>query len=678
MRLRGAGATLREAVPALPTAQGSARVVHLGRAHRALPPEIAFLERHGFGRPLLDTAARLADLRGTSPRDELFSFPSFDRNSYWRLLADDLGLEYLPDLHGADLDPAAGPVVSQALRRADTVHAILGGEALLVRAPDGEGIEFLRASLARLPGLDQRVRIAAPEAIRTLLLARRRAAFLRLSVERLRRAMPDCSASRLHRAGFFSLGIVFALVALFMSVILHPMPVFSVAAALVTMCFCPAVAWKLAAAFIRPKLPVGEPLPDHLLPTYTIMVALYQEGDVVQDLLSHLDRIDYPRSKLQILLVLEEDDADTHFAAWRAYAERPFETVLVPPCRPRNKPKALVYALPFARGDHVVVFDAEDRPEPGQLRQAAALFHEDPELGCLQAKLTPDTHESWYARMFTLEYATHFEVLLPALAAWKMPLPLGGTSNHFPRHVLERVGAWDPFNVTEDADLGVRLARFGYKAAMFGARTFEEAPVTLGQWLPQRRRWIKGWIQTALVCFMAQGSGRRDLPLVKALSAHVVLTIGVLGLLLYPVSILAFVQAVEQMLRGVRSPDLAVNVLSCLAVLNAGIWLFGSAVASLRGLRSAGAWKLAPHVLWLPIYWALMSLAAWQALFQVVRDPFHWEKTKHGVARHRGGAVKGEPERRGIAGGLGRARVTARLGSLWLSRRKTAGSAPPP
>jgi cellulose synthase/poly-beta-1,6-N-acetylglucosamine synthase-like glycosyltransferase len=172
-----------------------------------------------------------------------------------------------------------------------------------------------------------------------------------------------------------------------------------------------------------------------------------------------------------------------------------FEVITVPPVGPRTKPKALTYALAFVRADCVVVFDAEDRPEPDQLRKAAAAFREQPGLGCVQARLAPDNDDSWLARMFTVEYAANFEVLLPALAEWRAPLPLGGTSNHFPRSVLEKVAAWDPFNVTEDADLGIRLARFGYRTATIYSRTYEEAPVTFRQWLPQRRRWIKGWMR---------------------------------------------------------------------------------------------------------------------------------------------------------------------------------------
>jgi cellulose synthase/poly-beta-1,6-N-acetylglucosamine synthase-like glycosyltransferase len=153
--------------------------------------------------------------------------------------------------------------------------------------------------------------------------------------------------------------------------------------------------------------------------------------------------------------------------------------------------------LPFVRGAFVAVFDAEDRPEPDQLRIALEAFVAgDDRLACVQARLTIDnTADSWLTRMFTTEYAGLFDVFLPGLAAWRLPLPLGGSSNHFRTSVLRQIGAWDPYNVTEDADLGMRLARFGYRTAVIPSTTYEEAPARFGPWLRQRTRWFKGWMR---------------------------------------------------------------------------------------------------------------------------------------------------------------------------------------
>jgi glycosyltransferase XagB len=309
--------------------------------------------------------------------------------------------------------------------------------------------------------------------------------------------------------------------------------------------------------------------------------------------------------------------------------------LLVPPGGPRTKPKALTYSLSFVRADYVVVFDAEDRPEPAQLRKAVAAFRERPKLGCVQARLAPDNDDSWLARMFAVEYAANFEVLLPALAEWRVPLPLGGTSNHFPRTVLEKVAAWDPFNVAEDADLGVRLARFGYDTATILSRTYEEAPVTFRQWLPQRRRWIKGWMQTVALCVGPGISPGLRLPLRQQLALHGVLSAGVLGLLLYPASLWVIAVAIDDAIEGSWPTNTLTWLLLTLNVGNLVAVLLAAVVSAARGLTSAGSLRLIWHIPLLPLYWAPMSLAAWQALYQYFREPSAWEKTTHGVARCR-------------------------------------------
>ena len=202
---------------------------------------------------------------------------------------------------------------------------------------------------------------------------------------------------------------------------------------------------------------------------------------MVRQLLYGLDRLAWPRERLDIKLIIDEDDAVTLGAARALAREPPYEIVVVPPGGPRTKPMALQYALSFARGEFVTVYDAEDRPHPGQLAEAYAIFRKAPQrLACLQAPLVIDNPEkSAIAALFAIEYSTLFDGLLPALVALELPLPLGGTSNHFRRAALEEAGGWDPFNVTEDADLGIRLTRFGYRIGTLTLPTLEEAPVTL-------------------------------------------------------------------------------------------------------------------------------------------------------------------------------------------------------
>jgi cellulose synthase/poly-beta-1,6-N-acetylglucosamine synthase-like glycosyltransferase len=236
---------------------------------------------------------------------------------------------------------------------------------------------------------------------------------------------------------------------------------------------------------------------DDGLPVYTIVVALYREAAAVKGLVAALRALNYPVEKLDIKLVVEADDTQTRMAIAALGLGLPFEIIVAPASGPRTKPKALNAALPFARGSFVAVYDAEDRPERDQLRLALEAFVAgDGRLACVQARLTIDnSRDSWLSRLFTAEYAGLFDVFLPGLAAWRLPLPLGGSSNHFRAAVLRECGAWDPYNVTEDADLGMRLARFGYRTAVIPSSTYEEAPARFGPWLKQRTRWFKGWMR---------------------------------------------------------------------------------------------------------------------------------------------------------------------------------------
>ena len=261
----------------------------------------------------------------------------------------------------------------------------------------------------------------------------------------------------------------------------------------------------------RPRSQANDPpLADAALPRYSVLVPVFDEAEILPSLIDGLARLDYPPAKLDIVLVLEEADLATKAAMIALRLPANMRLVVVPDGMPRTKPKALNYAMQFTNGEYIVVFDAEDRPEPDQLRRAAAVFASSPAgLACLQARLNIyNVGDSWFTRQFTVEYSALFDAILPALDRLGLPVPLGGTSNHFPRAVLEEIGGWDPFNVTEDADLGIRLARLGWHTAILDSTTWEEAPQCAGQWLRQRTRWLKGWLQTSssirvsrFVCF---------------------------------------------------------------------------------------------------------------------------------------------------------------------------------
>lgn len=242
-------------------------------------------------------------------------------------------------------------------------------------------------------------------------------------------------------------------------------------------------------------------VPDTDLPVYTVLVPAYQEPQIVARLVTGLAALEYPADKIDLMLLLEQDDTATITAAELACAGTVVRVVLVPPSEPRTKPKACNFGLTEARGEFVTIYDAEDRPEPLQLRRAVVAFQRGgPDLACLQARLSyhnPD--QNVLTRWFTLEYDVWFRWLLPGLMATRAPIPLGGTSNHIRRDVLVGMGAWDAWNVTEDADLGIRLARHGWRTAMLGSTTYEEANSDGINWIKQRSRWYKGYLQSFLV-----------------------------------------------------------------------------------------------------------------------------------------------------------------------------------
>lgn len=376
-------------------------------------------------------------------------------------------------------------------------------------------------------------------------------------------------------------------------------------------------------------------LGDAHLPYYAVLVPLFRESAVLPDLLEALARIDYPAAKLDCILVLEASDTAT-IATARAAVLPPFiRIVIVPDCLPRTKPKALNYALQLARGDLVAVFDAEDIPAPQQLRLAAHAFATgDPRLECVQASLLiHNARASWLNRQFALEYAALFEGLLPALARFRLPMPLGGTSNHFRRTFLETSGGWDPHNVTEDADLGIRIARAGGVIATIPSATWEEAPTRLKPWIGQRTRWLKGWMQTYLVHMRQPLRTLRELGLPGFLAFQALIGGVLLSSLLHPLIYVWLGWELSQGAFLVLPGDGLERAFVALAGFNliagCGSAMLLAAIAAHRVAATA----LIPWVVTMPLYWLLVSWAAWRAVFELAVAPYHWEKTEHAARR---------------------------------------------
>ena len=303
---------------------------------------------------------------------------------------------------------------------------------------------------------------------------------------------------------------------------------------------------------------------------------------------------------------------------------------------PRTKPKALNAALPFARGTFTVIFDAEDRPEPSQLRRALQAFLAGGgALACVQARLCIDnTADGWLARLYTAEYAGQFDVFLPGVASLHLPLPLGGSSNHFRTETLRDVHGWDAFNVTEDADLGMRLARFGYRSDVIDSTTYEEAPARLGPWLRQRTRWFKGWMQTWAVHMREPGALMRDLGPAGFLTFQLIVGGNALAALVHPLFLASLIYSAAMGDPPWRSDSAGVAALAVLYGSSVVIGYLTSAFLGWLGLARRGLLATAWVLLLTPLHWLLLSLAAWRALYQLIVAPYAWEKTEHGLAKN--------------------------------------------
>lgn len=451
------------------------------------------------------------------------------------------------------------------------------------------------------------------------------------------RRFPDYSAAKGSGSGWrwllaaLGLGAVLALV---------PEPDWARATALVltTLPFVLVVQIRLAAMWLRARgaLQMCDPpaLNQADLPAYSLLVPLYRETQAVPGLIAALARFDYPETKIEIFLITEADDAATRDALTAAGLTAVMRVLTVPDGLPRTKPRALNYALQFARGDLVAIFDAEDAPEPDQLRRAAAVFAAGgAKLACVQAPLQIyNPNETALTRQFALEYAALFDAVLPALHHMKLPLPLGGTSNHFRRDCLESAGAWDPFNVTEDADLGFRLARFGHEVALTGSTTWEEAPPTFKGWFSQRTRWLKGWMQTYVVHMQSPRRLWRDFGPWRFFGFQAILAGMILSALVHPWFYAGLGWDLWQHATAqgeTANYGLLARALWWVCLINLGLSYAVSMALGAVSLAKRGQRPGAATLLFLPIYWLAISLAAYRAVIELIARPYHWDKTEH-------------------------------------------------
>lgn len=376
---------------------------------------------------------------------------------------------------------------------------------------------------------------------------------------------------------------------------------------------------------------------EHEWPTYTVFCPLYKEWEVLPQFVTAMSRLDYPKEKIQIMLLLEEDDHNTIAHAKKIRLPDNFDIVVVPHSMPKTKPKALNYGLKYATGEYIVIYDAEDIPEPMQLKKVVLAFSKaPPKTICIQAKLSfYNPNQNILTRVFTAEYALWFDLVLTGLQSIQAPLPLGGTSNHFRKKDLITLKGWDSFNVTEDCDLGIRLVKSGYRTAVVDSVTLEEANSDLINWMQQRTRWVKGYIQTYFVHTRNWYSFLQSEHKIHLITFHLVVGGKVLSMLINPImwaitiSYFAFRPIVGPTIESFYpAPVLYMGLFSL--VIGNFLYMY----YYMLGCAKRDYDDLIKYVLLVPLYWLAMSLAAFQAAYQVVVKPHYWFKTKHGLHLH--------------------------------------------
>lgn len=606
--------------PAAPTAGSS------------LPIEVAFLASYGVPLVLLQYGSALARRQGVSAAVALLAEGLVSEETFYRALAAELEVSYLDGFADLALNLAPSSDIAADAERGFARLAENPRGLRWVLAPRGAQVARL-IGVARLAHGRPLFALTTPSLFADALRSASPRQLARAAAFAAERANPALSARLTLRRKPLARAIVANGALLVCLIALFPAASF-LATFLLTSMFLANVLLRLfACAASFDELAVAADLDDRDLPNYSILIALYREASVARQLARAIDRLDYPRAKLDVKFIVEFDDIETAVAL-RANAPRtPHEIIVAPPGAPRTKPRALNVAMPFVRGSLVAVFDAEDLPEPDQLRKAAALFASAPQqLACLQASLCIDNGpQNWMTGLFAIDYAMLFDVFNNGLAAMGLPFFLGGSSNHFRVQALRDVGCWDAYNVTEDADLGLRLARAGYATRSFLSRTFEEAPSRLSSLLRQRTRWIKGWMQTALVHCRNPRRLFADLGFMRAFAVLAMFTGGFAGPLLAPffTALLAYQAAFGNLLTPVTPIEIALSSLWCCLALYgcaAAIWPM---FVAMRRQRLMALW---PALFFAPAWMLMLTLAAWRALRDLWMRPFHWEKTEHGCA----------------------------------------------
>ncbi|MFL4471870.1 glycosyltransferase family 2 protein [Tateyamaria armeniaca] len=379
--------------------------------------------------------------------------------------------------------------------------------------------------------------------------------------------------------------------------------------------------------------PLARP-PRARLPRISVMVPLFNEERIAEALVRRLSKLSYPKALLDVVVVLEAKDAVTRatlqrtaLPSWMRVIEVPDDGSLT------TKPRALNYALDFCKGDIIGVWDAEDAPETDQLEKVATHFaNAAPHVACLQGILDYyNPRQNWLSRCFTIEYASWWRLVLPGVERLGLVLPLGGTTLFFRRAILEELGGWDAHNVTEDADLGLRLARRGYTTELIPTATFEEANCRAWPWVKQRSRWIKGYLITYFVHMRSPRTLLRDLGFMRFL--------GIQAMFLATVSQFAALPLLWSFwLPAFGLPHPVMSTLGPSVFWPLAVFFVATEALNITiGMLAVSDRKHRHLLAWVPtlvFYFPLGSLASYKALYELVTKPFYWDKTQHGHGEH--------------------------------------------
>lgn len=592
------------------------------------------LSNIGFTNSQIVNLQCLASRHGTQFHDELVKSTVFNEGTYYREMASLLSVPFV-----ANIDPeriiikerSIAPVLKARFGANIVLYQEREGRSSILVAPSHMQLHEFVVHLCRYPSLRARIRIVSQSELRRALIHCGSSRFLHQATSFLASEMPGFSARIVSNAWQ---GAMFGalLIALPGFYLLYPLYTAVITHIFFSVFFLACVHLRSSAAAFKRRTRYRQlKLPDwRKAPRYTILIPLYHENTVVPDLLSALSRLEWPRSKLEVKLVCEADDKETQDAISNQFVPKWVEVIAVPASQPRTKPKALNYALQVSTGDIVCVYDAEDRPHPKQLIEAWQQFSTSgSDLACLQAPLVIGNFaENSLTRLFAFEYAALFRGILPWLSRNGRIFPLGGTSNHFRRAALEDIGGWDPYNVTEDADIGIRLLRHGYRMSTITRPTIEDAPANFEDWLKQRTRWYKGWIQTWLVHNRSPLALYREIGAESFVFGQILFSGMIVSALVHPAFVFMIADLFVQYLSGVHMGGLRLT----LAIVDTSNIVLAYSAFLLLGYRTLiayekpGFFRLAART---PLYWLAISLAAWRAVYQLVANPFLWEKTPH-------------------------------------------------